>query len=88
MSSIDAKIHAAQDLIYSIQNPAPEISPEKLGNGQKEALRTLEEISRKSTPPRNTSEGASQGGSPIETQRGEPRNIPNENCITIKTSHQ
>ena len=50
MSSIDATIHAAQDLIYSIQNPAPEISPEKLGNGQKKALRTLEEIFRKATP--------------------------------------
>ena len=32
---------------------------------------------QKSQTPGSTFEGASQGGSPIETQRGEPRNIPN-----------
>ena len=51
MSSIDATFHAAQHLIYALQNPAPEIPLAKLGNGHKEALRTLAEIFRKSIPP-------------------------------------
>ena len=51
ISSIDENFHAAQDLIYERQNPASEIPLVKLVNGPKEALRTLAEISRKSSPP-------------------------------------
>ena len=51
MSSMDATYHSAQDLIYTLQNPAPEISLVKLGHGHKEALKTLAEIFRKSNPP-------------------------------------
>ena len=41
MSSMDATYHAAQDLIYVLQNPAPEIPLVKLENGHKESLKTL-----------------------------------------------
>ena len=51
MSFIDATFHAAQDLIYALQNPAPRNKLSKLGNGHKEALRTLLKIFRKSSPP-------------------------------------
>ena len=51
MSSIDAKFHAAQDLIYALYNPAPSIPISKLVNGNKEALRTLAEIFIKYSPP-------------------------------------
>ena len=51
MSSKDATFHFAQDLIYAQQNPAPASPLVKLGNGNKEALRTLAEIFRKSIPP-------------------------------------
>ena len=46
MSSIDATIHAAQDLIYSLQNTASESPLVKQGNGHKESFRTLSEIYR------------------------------------------
>ena len=36
MSSMDATTHAAQDLIYALQNPAPAIALVKLGHGHKE----------------------------------------------------
>ena len=48
---------------------------------------TYQEYS-KSKPPRSTSDGSSQVGSPRKTSRGEPRKRPNENCIPIKTIHQ
>ena len=51
MSSADATIHAAQGLIYGIQNPAPAIPLVKLVNSYKESLRSLSEIFRKATPP-------------------------------------
>ena len=51
MSSTYAIIHAAQDLIYAIQNPSPAILLGKLGNLHKEALISLAEISRKAIPP-------------------------------------
>ena len=41
MSSMDANYHAAQDFIYVLHNPSPEILLVKLGNGHKEALKTL-----------------------------------------------
>ena len=44
MSSTDVTFHAAQYLVYALQNPAPESSQVKLGNGHKEALKTLAEI--------------------------------------------
>ena len=47
MSSTDATICAADDLIYALHNPATESQLFKLGNGKKEALNTLEEIFRK-----------------------------------------
>ena len=51
MSSMDANYHSAQYLIYSLQNTAPARPLVKLGNGQKEALKTLAEIFRKANPP-------------------------------------
>ena len=51
MSSMDATYHAAKYLIYSLQNPEPESPLVKLGNGNKEALKILEEIFRKANPP-------------------------------------
>ena len=51
MSYVDATFHATQDLIYALQNPTPVIPLVKLGNGKKEALRTLAEIFRKANPP-------------------------------------
>ena len=38
MSSTGVTIHASQDLIYAMHNPAPEIPLDKLGNYHKEAL--------------------------------------------------
>ena len=51
MSYVDATFHATQDLIYALQNPTPVIPPVKIGNGNKEALRTQAEIFRKANPP-------------------------------------
>ena len=51
MSSKYTTFYAVHDLIYAIQNPAQSSSLVKLGNGHKEALRTLAEIFRKSSPP-------------------------------------
>ena len=51
MSSTDATIHAARDLIYGLQNPAPAIPLVKLENLQKESLIPLGEIFRTATPP-------------------------------------
>ena len=41
MSCMDATYHAAQDLIYAPQNPAPARPLVRLGNGHKEAFNTL-----------------------------------------------
>ena len=51
MSSLDETYHAAQDLIYALQNLAYAIPLIKLVNGHKEALKTLAEIFIKSNPP-------------------------------------
>ena len=51
MSSTDATIHAAQDLINALHHPSPASPIVKLGNGHKEELSTLAEIFRKSNPP-------------------------------------
>ena len=48
---MDATYHAAQDIIYALQNPEPASTLVKLGNGQKEALKNLAEIFRKVNPP-------------------------------------
>ena len=50
MSSIDATFHAAHDLIYALHHPEPAIPLVKLGNGNKQALRTLVKIFRKANP--------------------------------------
>ena len=88
MSSKDATFHAAQDLIYALQNPELASPVFKLGNwaqgGIEEPIRNIQ----KKQLPSSTSKGASQGGSPRETQRGEPRKRPNEKCIPIKTINQ
>ena len=78
ISSKDATYHSAQDLIYALHNPAPAIPLVKLGYGNKEVLRALVDVFRKSTPPSSTSEGASQGVHPRKTQKGEPRKSPNK----------
>ena len=51
MSSKDATFHAVHDLIYELQNTEPERALFKLVYDNKEALRTLAGIFRKSTPP-------------------------------------
>ena len=51
MSSTDVTYHAAQYIIYALQNPAPEITLVKLGNEHKGALKNLTEIFRKENPP-------------------------------------
>ena len=51
ISSMDATYHAAQDLIYALQNLAPAILLVKLGHGNQEALKTLADIFRKANPP-------------------------------------
>ena len=51
MSSMDATYHDKHDLIYTLQNPAPTSPLVKLGNGHKEALKTLAEIFRTLDPP-------------------------------------
>ena len=51
MPSMDATFHSAQDLIYALQNIAPTSPLVTIGNGRKEASRTLEEIFRKANPP-------------------------------------
>ena len=53
-SSTYATIHTAQDLIYALHNTSPERPLVKLGNGQKEALRSLGKIFRKVAPPEVT----------------------------------
>ena len=45
-----ATFHAAQDLIYALYNTALASPQVKIGNGHKEALRTLAKIFRKSRP--------------------------------------
>ena len=71
--STDATIHATQDLIYSIHNPALAISLIKLENEHNKALISLAEIFIKATPPISTSKGASKGVIPRKTPTGEPR---------------
>ena len=51
ISSMDATYHAAQDLMYALQNPEPASPLVKSVNGHKEALKTLKEIFRKANPP-------------------------------------
>ena len=48
---MDATYHAAQDLIYALQNPAPANPFVKLGHLQKESLKTLAVIFIKGNPP-------------------------------------
>ena len=51
MSSMDATYHDTQYLTYAPHNPEPAIPLIKVGNGHKEALKTLANISRKANPP-------------------------------------
>ena len=51
MSSTDAIIHAAQDLIHALKNPAPASPLVTLGNLRKESLRSLADIFVKVTSP-------------------------------------
>ena len=51
MSSMDTTYHAAQDIIYTLYNPAPAIPLVKLVNGHKKSLKNLAEIFRKANPP-------------------------------------
>ena len=51
MSSVGAIYHYAQDIIYAIHNPEHAIPLVKLGNGNKEALKTLANIFRKANTP-------------------------------------
>ena len=57
MSSTDATIHAAPDLIYALNNPAPSIPLVKPVNSQKKALRFLAEIFKKSNFPQQYLQG-------------------------------
>ena len=50
LSSTDATIHAAHDLIHALNNPAPASPLVKLGNAHKIALRYIAEIFSKVTP--------------------------------------
>ena len=64
MSSTDATINAAHDLIHAVYNPSPDIPLLTLGNSHKEELISLAEIFGKSTspavPPRVPVRGAFQ----------------------------
>ena len=51
MSSTDATIHAAQDLIHALDNSSPESQLVTLGNSQKEEFISLLEILGKATSP-------------------------------------
>ena len=51
ISSMDSTYHAAQDLIYVLQNPALKSLLVKLGHLHKEALKTINIIFRKAKPP-------------------------------------
>ena len=51
ISSMDATYHAAQELICALHRTETAILIVKLGNGQKESLRTLAEIFRKANSP-------------------------------------
>ena len=44
MYYMDATYHAAQDIIYELQNPEPASTLVKLGHGHKEALKNLADI--------------------------------------------
>ena len=61
MSSTDSVIHVAQDLIYSLHNPAPAISLVKLGNSHKEALRPQVDIFEKANSPKISSRVSVRG---------------------------
>ena len=56
ISSIDATICAADDLIYALQNPAPESQLFKLGNGKKGGIEyprgNIQKIKPPEVPPR------------------------------------
>ena len=77
MSSTDAAIIAAQDLIHALQNPEPAIPILTLENSYKEAMRSIEYLFGKATPPtiplRVPVRGAHQ-----EKLTGEPRKNPNK----------
>ena len=51
MSSTDAIIHAAHNLICALQNPAPASPLVTLVNAHKKSLISLEDISEKATSP-------------------------------------
>ena len=51
MSCMDSTYHAAQHLVYALQNTEPASLLVKLGNVNKEALKTLTEVFRKLNPP-------------------------------------
>ena len=51
MSSMDIPYHDEQDKIYLLHNPEPTSPLVRVGNGNKEALKTLANIFRKSNPP-------------------------------------
>ena len=51
ISSEDATFHAARDLIYALQNPAPASSLVKIGDGKRDSLITLAVIFRQFGPP-------------------------------------
>ena len=51
MSSIYATFHSSQSLIYALHNTEKAKPLSKLGNGHKEALRTLEKIFSKASLP-------------------------------------
>ena len=48
---MNATYHASQDLIHALHKTAPARSLVKLGHGNKESLKTLADIFRKSNPP-------------------------------------
>ena len=69
MSPTDSKIHAAQDLIHVVQNPAPDIPLATLGHTHKEELRPLVDIFGKSTSPEVLLRMLGRGGIPRKPNR-------------------
>ena len=73
MLSTDPAIHAAQNLIHTLKNPAPARTLVTLGNTHKWGIDTPKRDFWKSNLPSRTSNIANRGGIPRETPTGEQK---------------
>ena len=83
MSFIDSTYHAAKDLIYALQNPAPASPLVKFRHEHKEILKTLDNIFRKTNLPAVSLRVPVREVSKKKTPRNELGINPNEKYTAI-----